>query len=405
MRPADPREKDVKRTKKLHLWCFLLCVSCFAAPQRVGAWIGSGRLTLLPELGIQETYRSNIYLTESAKKSDLITTMTPGAGLRYLFGRNSLDLGYKVGFLSFGKYSSNNYQDHRAHGQLNLLGPGGLQFTLADAFTRSTLERVGVITRQRPFHYNTFSGAANYGFADRWSASAKYLRDDQTFDSFRDRSAEYTNNLYGASLYYRFLPRMSGLVEYDYVVKDFVSSTLSDHKDRLAYAGVAFDPAGKLKGSFKAGYGWKNFDTHVAGRDNSPANWIMAAQIVEAFDARTSLTLDATRALADDIDIGNASYIDTFASVAFQHYFTAKIGAAGTVTYRQGDYLDKLTEPVTGASKLRTDKAWIFGGALFYQIQPWLQTRLEYQFQDKASNFAQYSYNEHRVILRLVFTP
>ena len=90
----------------------------------------------------------------------------------------------------------------------------------------------------------------------------------------------------------------------------------------------------------------------MAGRDNSPRNWIMAVQLVDDFDPKTSLTLDALRALADDIDVGNASYVNTLASLTLQHFFTGKIGAAAAVSYQERDYLDNLTEPVTGALKI-----------------------------------------------------
>ena len=61
-------------------------------------------------------------------------------------------------------------------------------------------------------------------------------------------------------------------------------------------------------------------------------------------------------------------------------------------------------EPVTGAFKLRTDKVWALGGTGFYKSEM-AATRLEYQFQDKDSNFDEYSYREHRVVLRVVFAP
>ncbi len=396
----------MNKMKRIFAFCLLVCAPSIPLPSPAGADIGYGRFTLLPELTLQETFRSNIHLTQSGRQSDSITTITPGIGLRYLFGNNSsFDLNYRVGFLNYARYSSNNYQDHRANGLLHLVTRGGLEFTFGDNFTRSTMEQIQLMTRPKPFHENFFNGAVAYSFADRWKVEGKYNRDDLAFDSVQDRYAEYTNNLYGTSLYYRFLPRMSGLVEYDYVKKDFVTTTLADSTQHLAYAGVAFDPAGKLKGSFKAGYGWKAFDTSVPGRDNSPRNWIMAVQLVDDFNARTSLTLDAVRAFADDTLVQNASYVNTWTTLTFQHFFTGKIGATGALSYRERDYVDDLTEPITNALKKRTDKIWTLGAAGFYNIQKWLQARIEYQYAEQNSNFDQYSYTEHRFIFRVVLTP
>ena len=361
--------------------------------------------TLLPGLDLQETFRSNVFMTQSDKKSDYVTTVTPSMGLKYLFGQSSFDLGYKVGFVNFAKYSANNYQDHRANALLHLVAPGGLEFTLGDNFTKSVLERMQLMTHQEPFHQNLLNAAAAYSFADRWKIEAKYNRDDLALDESRDRGADYTNNLVGTSLYYRFLPRMSGLVEYDYAVKDFTYDHVADHKDKLAYLGVAFDPVGKLKGTFKVGYDWKEFDTAVAGRDNSPRSWIMAGKLVDDFDARTSLTLDAFRALADDTLVANASYVYTATALTLQHLFTTKIGSSATISYQEREYLDNQTEPVTGQLKKRHDEIWSGGVAGFYNIQKWLQARLEYQYLDDKSNFDKYSYIDNRIIFKLIFAP
>ena len=395
------------RMKKiLALGLLTSVLSLSVSTTRAGAEIGYGRFTFLPQLALQETYRSNLYLTSSDRKSDFVTTVTPGMGLRYLFGNNSMfSLDYKVGFLNFARYSSNNYQDHRANGLLHWVASGGLEFTLGDSFTRSTLERVQTMVREEPFTENFFNGAAAYRFTDRWKVEGKYIRDDTAYDSSQFNLADYTSNLYGTSLYYRFLPRTSGLVEYDYVIKSFPNDRLVDQTQHLAYAGLAFDPAGKLKGSLKAGYGWQEFNTSVQGRDNSPRNWIMAVQVVDDFDSRTSATLDALRAFATDATLVNASYINTWATLTLQHFFTGKIGAVGVVSYRERDYTENLLDPGTGTLGKRTDKIWTSGVGGFYNIQKWLQVRLEYQYQDSNSNFSQYSYVDHRVSLRMVLSP
>ncbi len=387
---------------RIFFWLAAIVVSLGMA-REARAELTTGHFTLLPEMGVQEVYRSNIYLTESGRKSDFITIATPGLGLRYARGKNLFEVNYRVGFLNFARYSTNNYQDHRAGGVLRLVAPVGLEFTLDDRFTRSTLERAQLVTRQRPFHYNNLNARLGYAFADRWRAEARYTREDQAFDSSLDRYAEYSNNVYAGSLYYRFLPRVSGLVEYDYLIRNYVTSKTSNSSSNLAYLGLAFDPAGKLKGTLKAGYGWKSYDLHVPGRDNDPRSWIMGAELVDDFDSRTSLTVNVIRTFADDFDTGNASFVDTLSSAPLQHFFTGKIGGLAGVAYRVADYLDRQAEPGTGALKYRFDRIWTLQGGGFYNIRKWLQTRLEYQYQDKNSNFNEYSYIEHRVMLKLLF--
>jgi polysaccharide biosynthesis protein VpsM len=381
---------------------FIISVSL---PMPVSAEMTFGRLSIKPEIALQETYRSNIYQAEHHEKSDWITSVVPGFNLNYTFGQHSLAVDYYVDFLNYARYSKNNYQDHRANGLLNLALPADLQMSIEDHFTRSSFEISPQQDRQRPYHQNLFNSTLAYVFADRWKAEVKYNRDDLSFDATRDRESQYTSNLVGGTFYYRFLPRTSALVEYDYLTKDFVGYNTSDHKDHLLYGGIAFAPRGKLRGSFRAGYGWKDFDQHLSTRrDNSPQTWIVAAQIVEDFSPRTSLTFDAIRALADDSDVQNASYINTSAGLTGQHYFTSKIGASVSAAYRQGDYLDYTTEPITEMQKKRNDKVWTFGGAAFYDIQKWLQVRIEYEYITKNSNFETYSFDEHRAFFKVAFS-
>ena len=139
-----------------------------------------------------------------------------------------------MGFLNFAKYSTNNYQDHRANGLLHLVAPGGLEFTLGDNFTRSTMERFKLMTQPEPFHDNFFNGAAAYSFADRWKIEAKYNRDDHSLRLVSRPVRGIYEQPCRPSLYYRFLPRMSGLVEYDYVVKDFVYAPLQTIRTSLS---------------------------------------------------------------------------------------------------------------------------------------------------------------------------
>lgn len=373
------------------------------APAR--AEVGKGRFTLMPELAVEETFRSNVFLTESDRKSDLVTTVAPGIGFRYGSEANSVSVKYRVAFFNFARYSHNNYENHTAEGILRYSTPGGLRFDFTDDFTKGALEQSGVITRQRDFRQNLFSGNVGYEFSDRWRSEAKYARADLDFGSSLDRTSGYGSNLFGANLYYRFLPRVSALIEYDYLTKGFTGADIADHKDHLFYGGVAFSPRGKLKGSARAGYGQKEFDRRLASRNNSPDTWILAINLIDELNSKTRLSFDGTREMADDTDYSNASYINTVGSITFQHSFTGKIGVSGTVAYRQAEYLDRLIEPVTNATRRRFDTEWNLSAAGIYDMQKWLKMKIEYRYSDRNSNFNLYSYTDHRVIFTVVVAP
>jgi len=384
--------------------CIFLFITSFALYAR--AEIKYGNIRIYPEIYVQEMFRDNIYQTQRDKNSDFITTIAPSLTMAYLFGPNSFRIGYRAGFLQYARFSKNNYVDQNGFTSLNLRFPSGLDIDAQYDYKNSVRERTAEIARQRPYEESIGNLGVAYKFADRWKARAFWTYDDLAFKSDRfDRTESYTQNTYGAQLYYRLTARMSTLVEYNYIYKDFFSSDNSDHKDNLIYAGVAFDPAGKLKGELKGGYGWKKFKNSLAGRNNSPKTWIIAMNATQDFTKRTSLALNASRGFQDDTDFGNASYTATSVSLALQHMLTSKIGGVIGGGFSENAYLDDTREPVTNVLKKRTDKIWSANVGLFYNIQRWLEARLEYSYQDKDSNFQNYSFRENRVWFRVKFSP
>ena len=67
--------------------CLLLGALSLMFVNTARAEIRAGNFTFLPELGIYETYRSNVFLTQHNPQSDFITTISPGMGMRYAFGQ------------------------------------------------------------------------------------------------------------------------------------------------------------------------------------------------------------------------------------------------------------------------------------------------------------------------------
>lgn len=380
-------------------------IIAFGTVAQSQAEIKVGRLKVNPEIGMQETYRSNIYQTENDRKSDFVTSIIPGLGLEYNFGdRHMLTAGYLGTWNNYAKYSQNNYWDNRAFANLSLRFPGGFDLGLEQRYVNTWEERSANINRQRHYIENISGVSGAYRFSNRWKAEVKYNRDDFAFSSSIDRPSNYISDLYGGTLYYRFLPRTAALVEYQHIVKTYDVTGIHDSTADIVYLGVQFDPAGKLKGDVKFGYGWKNYDESLPDRNNSPNSWMAATNVKFDQSKYTSYEFQALREFQDDYDFGNSGYYRTLVSLTAQHYFTNKIGAAATVAYQQSDYTDDVAEPETGELHRRNDNIWTFRVGGFYNIQKYLKTRLDYEYIDRSSNFNTYSFNEHRVMFKIVLS-
>ena len=365
------------------VFCVIICISLNYA----SAEIKAGNLKIVPELTVSQVYDSNIYQnsnvaadgTPADVKNDYITTTTPGLKLIYEFGgEHKFILGGNVGINNYWRYTKNNYEDYNANGALNLRFTK-IDFDLSQTYQNSYMKRSNDDPSNRMRHFESWKSnvSAAYKFADRWKIKPFYIRQDEAFVSDLDRTQSYVKNTPGISLFYRFTPRTSALVEYNYVDKNFKFSDNSDHRDNIIYAGLSFfDREGrKLNGDIKGGYGWTRYNHDVVNRDNKPQTWVMEGNLLYALSAYTNAALNLARYHDDDVDSGNASYNVTSAGFILQHLFTEKIGGMGMVSYRQGDYLDDIRDNVDKQMKKRTDKIWDFGVGAFYRIQKWLETK------------------------------
>jgi len=365
-----------------------------------------GNLRLYPEIGIEEMYRSNIYQTDRDRKSDFITSILPGMRTEYLFGGDhSLNLGYSGAWKNYARYSANNYWDNRLWGDLRLRFPGGIDFGVEHRYINNWYERSVFIDRQRHYIENVTDAKAAYRFADRWKAQLQYTRDDFSMSSRRDGIYSYLSDLYGGSLFYRFTARTSGLIEYQHIAKAFDRSDIYDSTVDQAFLGLNFDPAGKLAGRVKFGYGRKEYDRSLLGRDTRSNTWVADVDLVQNFTKYTSLAFSILRAFQDDTFYANVPYYRTAASLTLQHYFTRKIGGRAMTWYDRADYQEKTIERYTGIFKERTDNVYSTGIGAFYDIQKYLKVRLDYNYINRDSNFEDFSFGENRVMFKIVYSP
>ncbi|HQG26467.1 MAG TPA: outer membrane beta-barrel protein [Syntrophorhabdus sp.] len=381
------------------LFVFLMHCSSFAE-------LKLGNLRVYPEIGLEEMHRSNIYQTEHDRKSDFITSILPGIRTEYLFGgSHSLNLEYSGAWRNYARYSSNNYWDNRLRGDLRFRFPGGVDFGVEHRYINNWYERSVFIERQRHYTENVTDAKASYRFADRWKAQLQYTRDDFNMSSSRDEIYSYLSDLYGGSLFYRFTARTSGLIEFQHVVKAFDRSDIYDSTVNQAFLGLSFDPEGKLAGRVKFGYGRKEFDRRLPGRDTRSNTWVADIDLIQNFTKYTSLSFSVLRAFHDDTYYANVPYYRTAAALTLQHYFTRKIGGRAMAWYDRADYQERTPEPFTGFFKERTDKVYSTGIGAFYDIQKYLKVRLDYNYINRDSNFENYSFGENRVMFKIVYSP
>jgi hypothetical protein len=115
----------------------------------------------------------------------------------------------------------------------------------------------------------------------------------------------------------------------------------------------------------------------------------------------TPLELTAQRGFVDDIDFLNASYTSSLFRLDMQRRIRPKIVVLAHAAYQNDSYDEKLVEPATGIRKDREDDIYIGGVGLLYEIQEWLYVRASWEYEERDSDFKEYSFTEQRTAIRL----
>ncbi|MBN1365327.1 MAG: outer membrane beta-barrel protein [Syntrophaceae bacterium] len=370
-----------------------------------------GRLQINPSLGIAGIYSDNVYHNYDArdKESDFITAISPGIGFILPLRRHNIQLGYKSDIYRFADFSENDYFNQKVAGSLNFDFPGGLLFSVSDAFGDITLPRrwkkqpgvSGMADEYREMDHqnNDFNIKAKYSFVDRWAVEARYNNHHDNYKEEYDKLHDFIRNMYGGAFYYRFTPKTNIFLEYSFSDIDYDYGDINDNYNHMAYIGLSFDPTAKIRGY--AGFGWdmkiyKNWD---ASRDDDSlsifSTKVDLSYIATDFD---QIKLSAIRVIEEDIDTLKA-YTDTNLTLDWKHVFgwNEKISMITFMGYGNYDYNYADTD-VDGTIKTRQDDFWKAGIGFDYALQPWLNLSLNYGYRRHYSNYKRYDYSENRVL-------
>ncbi|MBW1918312.1 MAG: outer membrane beta-barrel protein [Deltaproteobacteria bacterium] len=359
-----------------------------------------GPFRVSPFLAYNGIYRSNIYQTSTDKKSDYVNNLRPGLSLELpLAHRHRLSLGYLGDYFIYSSHSTDSHYDHNVNADANFNFRGGLSLGFGSAYRHATEERSAVVGRKRRYDRTTPYFKAAYAFADVWKLETNYQFDNLDFAKAIDRQDDYQYHTGGATLFYKFWPKTAALVQYIIQGRVYPNRSINDSLSHSPLIGLTWDPTAKLSGTVKFGYTFREYDTDLAGRNNSPNSWALAMQTLYRYSRYTNLALTAQRSYQDDVDFGNNAYENSAVYVTLNkhwHYFRTDSYLA--FYYINNNYVNVAADPVTGRLKERDDDIISVGCGLSRPFTSYFRLRLDYNFINKDSNFSTYSFNEHRLL-------
>ncbi len=374
-----------------------------------GGKIKLGPVEIHPSIGLMETYSDNIYASydNKPKKSDHITTLSPGIRFLLPLKRHSFQADYKADINLYSYNDETNYTNHLFGGALSLDFPGGLIFKLSDYYSIATVLRKWKELaefsgsedpyREMDYKANDLNAKVRYNFADRWAIAVWYNNYDFDYDESYDDSGSYNRNLGGGSIFYRFTAKTEALIEYNYSKVNYNTYDTYDNKNNMAYIGLSFDPTAKLNGYLKLGWMKKKYDKTVSSKDDSFDNFSSLVDLGYDISSYNQLRLKVYRAIEEDLDT-NAPFTKNDININFRHVlaWNENINLNANVGYGTSDFEESATD-TDGTNKIRDDEKWYGGVSVGYAIQKWLKFDLNYTYTDNNSNFKRYDYSENKV--------
>jgi hypothetical protein len=360
-----------------------------------------GPVMIHPQFGVKEVYTDNYFLEDTHKKENWITVLTPGITLQVPFLRRHIfQLDYNADIFLNSNYTRYDTVDHYASGLFKFNFPWGLELNIGDQFIKSSIPPNFDDDTQDNFNYNEGIVEAAYRFADRYKVKLAYRNAFQDFWAEAAEVDNYKRNEVAGSIYYRFLPKTSVLVEYTFYRMDNEKrgSVSTDNDNHQIWIGLEWEPGAKIKGGIKGGYIHRRYDEVGSGRNED--NFGMRGNLTYLIGKSTSLKAVVSREIIQTLvsageEFFGSHYIRTGGILSVTHNFTSKISADLAGFYYNDDYREK------GAfSEKRMDNR--YGGAIGigYQFRDWLGFRLGYRYTDNMSNFDEEEYRENRVFIQ-----
>jgi polysaccharide biosynthesis protein VpsM len=364
-----------------------------------------GPLLVRPQLQLSETFTDNVLYNNAVKKSDFITTFSPGMVLQVgKKDENYVIFDYIYDHLLYARTSGLDSDNHhfnlRHHVQLG-------QFTLEGRDT-----------------YEQLSGILGSGFA--LNQGIRVDRDVYWIDHTLKYDITEKTDVYGRILYdatdygkqfplfdqnewiatggfeFKALPKTSffGELYYGQTATDpntFAAPVAKPpHSDFVGgFIGARGEFTSKLTGTAKAGYESRDFSDHTGGI-SAP---VVEISLAQRFTERNILSLVYSRRSRVSVEVAKSAYTADVFSLTYRQALGAAERWKGDATLSYGRYEYEPSLPFYAS---RSDEMFTVGLGISYDVRKWLTVRGAYDFQHFDTSLpTAIDYDVNRVILTL----
>ena len=382
-----------------------------------------GKIKVTPKVAYKGELNDNIYLVPGDgpidEESDYINTVTPGIGFSFRGEPgNYISAGYEVDLVAYTDNNDNNYEMHTVTGGFGLKSPLGLYLKADDRFIDTgdpygTAEEYGLGMPKVERWNNTVNVSGGYEFADRFTIEAQYRNFLEEFDRSEDEWQDKKDHIYGGTLYYKFMPKTSVLVQYRRTERNYTgqedgavyagdtySSETSENYELNDYLiGLHWDPGAKISGDLKFGWVDREYDNDrdPAGNKYEDKNtWVAETRLLYRASEKTRLRAKVMRSIKESTARTYSNYYtDTAVGLGVSHVPFERFFLHLDFDYGKNEY-----DAYPGL-KERTDDTYTAQIGVEYKIQEWLKASVDYEYKDRDSNYDQNEYTVNKATIKI----
>ncbi|WP_045404727.1 outer membrane beta-barrel protein [Vibrio jasicida] len=390
--------------KKAPVIAAVTLISAVASAEPMAYKTDSG-IELIPTVGLFYEGNDNINKADSGENIESVNIWGVEPALLAKIERNQYraNLLYKLS-AGFSSDDQNDYDDHTFQ-FTNFFEFNRRNHLVIDYQFRAQHEEKGedftegqgsLLIDPVEFHRNDLR--TNYVFGSegskgRFEAGIGYR--DKTYQNYREglpgkRSSKTKYNDFRSpnahlEFYLRATPRTYWLVGTQQANTDYLSDNPSspskDNYSGFYYTGAQWEVTGKTKGIARLGYQVKSFDSNERETFDG-LSWDIGLEWLP--QEQTLLTVKTTQAAVSPDQDGDYN-LQTRYILDIKHdwnsYLTTRLGAL----YQQDDY--------TGIT--RNEDRYALSAGLDYHIKRWVLLQADWRYQDKNSNWQNYSFDQN----------
>lgn len=363
-----------------------------------------GEIVVHSALTTAAKYESNVFLSDTDEKSDMITVINPSFGIEVPLRDNSISVEYDAFINEYSDHSSENHTDHKVNARAKI-ELTDYTIDITDLFNRFTTRRESETSVRLREQTNDARIGISAQF-DQLGFEAGYTNKVQDYRSntvifgpltYDDR--DYMAHIIDLTASYRFLPKTSVLLETDLGAIDYDNSLSPNAEFVELLAGLRGEPHENLTVNLRAGVKHQEYDQSSLLNDENFTGFVARGGIDYDITEDDRLSVSVERGIYESVYLNMNYYTLNSIGLNYRHDFNRKLSGRLFGSYQFNDYPDEST--VAGETKTRKDDYYSGGAGLTYNIREWLTSGLEYSYTQRDSNFGTYDYKDHVVMFRI----